>query len=310
MSNIINYVRPSAGQSRKDINKILELITDFVAPNVEEGGAQQRITVTPHVRKYSTSVQFGGVDWPIAELRDRETFSFRRKVPNSPDSYPLVHTTNGSGLTFPVKDTKFGGRMDFDGASHITIANDPVLDPTDKLSIAMWLYIPANSAFRFLMAKDNVDGTWEILLTDSSNVLRAEFDTSGGSNLIDYNYIINTWFHLVVTWAGAPDNRMRLYVDKVQQGGDKTTSGTLDTSTEPLGIGSRPNGNVFIISGTRIAHLSLLHDEVNQTWIDKHFDGLMNTDDTDADGFKEILTIPFIGDESPQPNATAGLCST
>ncbi len=313
MSNIVNYVRPSSGgQDRNDINKILEAITDFIAPAVETEGVRERIAVTPETRVRSDLNTVGTSNFLGAELRDRENFYWRRKVPNSPDTYPLVHTTNGSGLTFPVKDTKFGGRCDFEGTSYITIADDTILEPTDEISVSAWYFLPASDgSFHWLYAKDNASATYQgLILNTMTNVLRTEVRVGGGTSLIDFTYTPNTWFHYTMTWKGSTENRFRIYIDKVQQGSDVTTVGTLNQSNDPLGIGARPNGTLISQATTRMAHLSLLHDEVNQTWIDNHFDAFMNTDHTDTDGFKEITTIPFVGDETPLPDAYAGLCST
>lgn len=96
-SNIINYVRPTQGQNRKDINRLLEALSDYSSPPVEEAGFQQRITVTPHAKVRDTDVRFGGVDWPISETRDKGTRLMQKKVPNTPDTTPFDETWDSWG---------------------------------------------------------------------------------------------------------------------------------------------------------------------------------------------------------------------
>ena len=86
----------------------------------------------------------------------------------------------------------------------------------------------------------------------------------------------------------------------------QTDTGALTTTANNLLVGDYSNG----VALARISWLTMISDVVTQTWIDNHFDGILNTDPTDTHGFKEILTIPFVGDERPEPDAIAGLCST
>lgn len=88
-TNIINFVKTTAGQDRKDINKILELITDFTAPAIEDSGAQERITVSPEKKIRSNIVTFSNADLIVPEVRDRVTEIMRRYKPVSPLINPL-----------------------------------------------------------------------------------------------------------------------------------------------------------------------------------------------------------------------------
>jgi len=62
----------------------------------------------------------------------------------------------------------------------------------------------------------------------------------------------------------------------------------------------------IIKSNSRIAWLTIVHDELTTAWLQKHLDGEINTDPADG-GFEEITTIPFWSNGDPQPNATPGL---
>jgi hypothetical protein len=143
MSNINDYIKPTDyGYVRKDINKILSLIHDFVAQEPEDLGNLERIMFTPHVKVRTTSVFFGAPNWGELGYRDKESFIWKKQIPSAVKTYNLTHTTSGT-LTFPVSDTKFGARGDFDGSSYITISDDNTLDATTGISMAGFFYIPA-----------------------------------------------------------------------------------------------------------------------------------------------------------------------
>jgi len=309
-SNINDFVRPTDKTSRRDINKILSLIHDLTAQEPEEEGLQERIMYTPHVKLRTSTVTSGAANLLDTDVLDMENWNWRRKKPSSVDTYNLVHTQVGAGaLTFPVSDTKFGARCDYDGTNYITIDDDTILKPTDKLTISMWLYIPTNDSVQHTFIRKGVTNTsylWRIE-TNGDLTIRIKTDNAGGTNykitITNGNYPLNTWFHATMTWKGTPDNRLRFYIDKVQKGGDVTTVGALYVNTDKLGIGANFDGQKIVLVNTRMALLSLLNEEVTQTWIDNHFDGLLDT----SDGNDEITTIAFIGDDSPTPDAESGL---
>ena len=144
-SNINDYVRPTATSSRRDINKILSLIHDLTAATPEETGLQERILYTPHVKRRTSDIVVGGADWGLLEYRDKETFLWKKIIAPDIKTYPLTHVTTGT-LSFPVSDTKFGGRCDFDGTNYITVSQHTRLDLTTSMTISGFFYIPATDA--------------------------------------------------------------------------------------------------------------------------------------------------------------------
>ena len=104
--SINNFIRPQDfGSDRKDINRILEMIHDVVAPEAEDAALQQRIAATEHIKLRTTTVIFGGANLLNTDVRTREAFNWRRKKPIDCPAYDLIHTQVGEGtLTFPISE--------------------------------------------------------------------------------------------------------------------------------------------------------------------------------------------------------------
>lgn len=259
-SNINDYVRPTTSSSRRDINKILSLIHDLVAAEPEETGLQERIMYTLHVKRRTTSVFFGAPNWGELEYRDRQSFIWKKKIPSTVQTYNLIHTTSGT-LTFPVSDTKFGARGDFDGSSYITISDDNTLDATTGISMAGFFYIPAtvigDTAEQTLIDK-GVYGLYIDPHATAPNQIRGKATITLGSPLLDElgaalldeaglpltdetdidievvgTITPDAWNHIAVTFDGS---NLRLYIDAVLV--DTTLgSGTITINTTDLTIG-------------------------------------------------------------------------
>lgn len=314
MSSIQNHIRVTGGQNRNDINKTLELIQDlFAAPSEDEAYHEKVALSTPKYR-HTTSIEFGGPEWTINETPTYETFQFVKKIPTAVSSYPLTQTQNGAGaLTFPSQDTKFGCRCDSDGVNYINIPNHSRLNPTDMISISGWTYLPATVAgvgeTNHIIIQNGNDSTssYSIILTDPDSAVN-QLEFSCRVNSINYTktytYTPNTWIHYCMTWKGSTENRLRLYINKVQQGSDITTSGSLDIDTNDMGIFANRVGSRPLAINSRNALMTIIHNEVTQTWINNHYDGIIDT----SDGNNEILTIPFAGSESPMPDASSQSC--
>ena len=79
-SNINDYVRPTDKSSRRDINKILSLIHDLVAQEPESEGLQQRICLTPHVKRMTNTVTFRSITVSNTNDREIQNCGFRQKI--------------------------------------------------------------------------------------------------------------------------------------------------------------------------------------------------------------------------------------
>lgn len=293
MSDVSNYVRTSDATTRDEINKILALINPLSFPDPESTGLKERIIFAAEVRKRTTSVVVGNPNRVLSNTRKRMTALMRRKVPTSVSSYPLIHTITGTETALS-KDTKFGCRGDFNGSSYITINTDTLLNPTTEITIALWIYSPATSADGIIVAKNN---QYELKFTSGNGISWRTYSGGAWRTAITTTFTANTWTQIVATYKSTSSGQ-KLYKDNVLVSSDALT-GALGTSSNNLGIGSSPGAST-VINGTRFAFLSILSNEVNSTWVGNHYIGYL-----DLSLYGEITSIPFLGDWSPQPNASS-----
>jgi len=224
-----------------------------------------------------------------------------RKIADPVNFYPLVHVENSfSGIKFPSVDTKFGGRVDADGSGYITIADEARLNPTDAITLIGWAYLPANTTANHVIAHK---GTPYIVRGKINSELEFVVTAvTSGQHLLTFTYPLNIWFHFACTFKNTPENRARIYLNAIQQGADVTTTGNLTTTTTALGILANAAGAALMVTGERIAWLSILNAELTSAQITDHKNGILDTD-----AYKEILTIPFVGDAKPKPESSFGI---
>jgi len=238
-----------------------------------------------------------------------------RHIDETPLSYPLIDTKNSfGGVTFYPKidhvkaDVRHGGGMVLDGVGYITIADHSTLKPTDAITTVGWYYLNKTAALQEMYKMQNSNPPYELRIkSDDALRARVRTDNAGGTSynkdIVTGSWTDGQWNHIVTTWKGAPDNRLRVYINKIKQGSDVVTAGALQyVGTDGLGIGAQPDGSNKISNGSRMAWLSLLNFEADQAWIDDHFGGLLDTNDKN-----EITTYPFVADAEAQPEASFGI---
>lgn len=300
MSNIISYVRPSDfGADRKDINRILEMIHDVVAQEAENEGLKQRILVKDHVRKRSSTGTSGGANLLNTDVLDRENFIWRRKKPLVVGTYNMVHTQIGGGdLLFPVSDTWFGARCDADGTNYIRIDDDDILDPTTELTIALKLYLPASGGGFVVCEKVNQYR----LRVINTNILEFAVYVSGAyKTAVTFIYTPNTKYSVICTYKSTSSGQ-KLYIDGILEDSDSETGDMVGTSND-FGLFATGAGASIALVNTRIAAFHMGSKEADSGWITKYENGILDT----SDGFDEITTIFFTGDDRVTPDAETGL---
>lgn len=234
MSNINDYIKPSDyGHVRKDINKILSLIHDYVAQQPEDEGNKERIMLTPHVKIRTSSVIFGSPSWEESQVRNKENFMFRRVKYSDILAYDLIHTTTGT-LTFPLSDTKFGGRCDTNGSSYITISDHDNLDVTN-LSLGGLFFIPATDSgdtSEQTLVDKGIYGLYIDPHSTAPNQIKGKITISS----IDYEVVgtitPDTWNHIWITFDGL---NLKLYIEKVLVATTPAV-GNIDTNSTDLTI--------------------------------------------------------------------------
>jgi hypothetical protein len=220
-------------------------------PRIEDSASQELIVYDQEVRVRDSQELIYPSDDTLPQKNETRTRTsknsttgtmLKRRIPASVKSYPLIHETIGAGaFDYPASDQKYAGRCDFNGTRAILIQDHARLKPTNKISIAMWIYLPATAVsdpIHYIVTKEK----YLIQVDDHAsapNQIRARVVIGGNNYDLVYTYTPNTWFHLAVTWK-SPD--FKLYVNGALQTSRSDASGTLDTSTKPLAIGTANNG--------------------------------------------------------------------
>jgi len=300
MSNIQNFLRVTGSQTRKDINKLLEAVQDLFAAPVEDTALHERIMFTPHIRLKTTTVTFGGPVTKNTDQKDVEvagTTTWERKKPTLVKSYPLIHTTTGT-FTFPDAGHKFMGNGVYDGSTYITVDDDNILDPTTELTIALFFKPQSSTGTDLIVAKTN---QYELRIVDT-NIIQFRIFSGSFKTPVTYDYTtdIGNFISVVATYKSTSSGQ-KLYIDKVLKDSDSET-GAIGTSSNDLKIGG--DGTLNLPNNSAMSWLTILSKEVSTAWIDDYHIALQDT----SDGNTEILTIPFVGREDPEPDAVSGLC--
>lgn len=297
-SNINSYVRPTDTTSRRDINKILELIHDLVSQIPEETGLQERIMFTPHVKIRTSSTTFGGADLLNTDVLDMENFVWQRKKPSSGFTYAMVHATTGTGLTFPVSATWFGARCDNDGTSYITIDDNSRLDNTDEISICLRGILPASAGGYVITEKVN---EYRLRVVDTNVLEWAIYSSGAYKTAVTYTFTPDVKLRIVVTYKSTSSGQ-KIYINGSLEDSDSET-GAINNSTGDLCVMATAGGTNIVKSGFSIAFWGVLHKEVSSDWVTDYENGLYDT----SDGNLELTTINFIGSEIVTPDSETGL---
>jgi len=299
MSFINDFIRPTDyGAVRKDINRILALIHDITAQEPEDEGLQERICISSNVKLRTSNFNIGVQDLQNTDTRYKEVFVWTRKKPTSVSTYDMTHTTTGSGFTYPVSATWDGARVDNDGTTYITIDDHTDFDFTDELAISMKVVLPASGGGFVLCEKVN---EYRIRVTDTNTLEFAIYTGGAYQTPVTYSYTPDTAFTIVATYNYTGSGQ-KLYIDGSLSDSD-SVSGAINNSTGNFCLMATAGGTNIALSGTSMGRFSLLHTEVDSTWVtDYHTNSRLDT----SDGNDEVTTIPFTGDDAVNPDATVG----
>lgn len=298
MSDISDYLQTTSTLSRADLNKILEALQQ-IRPKIEQDAGKEFVAVSNALRKRTLSVTRS--DGPHESItttdRLRETIHFKRKKPLTVNSYPLVHTTTGT-LTFPTAGHKLGGNGVFSGSSYITVTDQTRLNITDEISVGLWIKPPTASADGLIFSKNN---QYQLKLQATNQIAWRTYSGGAWRTALTYTYTPGSWIHVMASYKSTSSGQ-KLYINGTLNSSDGLT-GALGTSVNDLKIGGDGTSNVP--NTTAFSWLTALHKEVSSGWVtDFQANNLIDTSGTNI----EIMTIPFLGTEEPQPDATSGLC--
>jgi hypothetical protein len=296
-SDISDYVDTTSSTDRADINRILTLLQQ-IRPPVERDALKEFIAFATEVRKRVTSVITGGPSISDTDNINREAPQMMvRKKPTTVNSYVLTHVTTGT-ISFPVAGHKRSGNGVFSGSSYITVNDHSKLNITNEIGIAFWIKPQASSGDHLILSKDQ---QYQIKLIAGNKIQFRIYSGGAWKTGLEYTYTPNTWVNIVATYKSTSSGQ-KLYVNGSLNTSD-SESGSINTTANNLKIGG--DGTSNLPANTSISWLTFLNKEVDTTWITNFAtNDILDTSGTNT----EILTIPFIGNEEPKPNATSGLC--
>jgi hypothetical protein len=134
---------------------------------------------------------------------------------------------------------KFGGALSFDGAADwVTINHTPLLALTSGMTLEAWVKASSVTNWRCVILKERSGGlSYGLYAGDTGGHPAAFIRSTGNSGDTDATgsavLPLNTWVHVATTYDGAT---LRTYVGG-QQVAATSTTGAIETSTEPLRIG-------------------------------------------------------------------------
>ena len=187
----------------------------------------------------------------------------------------------------------------FDGNFNFKINSHDWFNVTDKISIGGWIYPKAfTGAEQILLIKDQ---QYKIVINASSNTIEASVYISGAwGNAVTYSFTPETFVDLWMDWDGTT---LELWVG-ASMVDSESRSGTLNTTSNDVGIGGTPAGASRVANGTRMAWWSLVNESVANVsnWLTRHLAGELRTSQA-----LEITTMPLYM-ENPLPDAYDGMC--
>ena len=298
--------------------KILSILQSLQkqTPKIEDDDLLRFFMFGPLSDIHNTDILFSGES--ILDFSGYHHYNqneYRKYIPQQSKVYDLQHNhTQATGVTFTMngatstKPPKFGAGAFTDGNSIITIADDPILNPTDSISIAFWIYVPEGlTTFTPFLEKRHLgeDFSFSFLISHfANNRFACRFKESNGNIcILNAPAEANQWVHVVMTFS--ENDTTKIYTNGVLRESLNTTSSlnVVDTTIQIFkSVGYTP-------AGVGLAWLSIIHGDVSKVpnWISNDYIGIRDLDQNANSNLEEILSIPFANSLDPQPNATTGL---
>jgi len=318
MSDISAFVRRGTETAdRRDINKLLSLITPIAFAEAEDQGVRERIELGNNKRIKSTTVTAGFPDVLATENRDRlageglESLAPTWQMPSACTTYPHTHTTTGSLVYEKTTATKFGAGAIFDATQRIDVdyisGSQLDLEITDAFSIAFWMkntvgsfhgifgnragFVATNTGYHIA-----IEFLGDIRFHLDNGTTRYQLSSSTG-------FDDGVYHSVVCTYSGNSNtNGMKIYIDGSLDatGGSLAITGSIK-NTNPVTVGSYTAG--FGAYPGTLAWPMIFKEELSAAWVTA-----FNLGFYDWSGGNLIFSIPFTGDEEEWTEATTPFC--
>jgi len=238
--------------------------------------------------------------------------AYHVSIPAVVHSDPLVYdNSNASGVTFPTPDAgignKFAGAVVTPGNKYMIINDDPVLKPSDKITIACQVYIPTSPTPTSHHLISKIDATNGYLIDYNNTNITFGIVTATGFAQLALPYPKDVWFSIVFSYSSTFGIRGKINNGTLFSNTSKT--GAISHTAVRLTIFADRTGTFNATSGTAIAWLVMLHGEVlaATSWTTDYENGIIDKNTVTNSNFEEITTIPYLGDLEAQTNMTSGL---
>jgi hypothetical protein len=220
----------------------------------------------------------------------------------------------------------FSNALYFDGLTQVIVSNSPSLNPFSGITISAWVDASAWGSSGYtprILEKGNSDNQYELFSTAFGQL---EFFLPGVTNgvLIANAPSTGSWHHVASTFNGS---NMILYIDG-QIAAEEPASGVLSITSDPLAIGSGPQGSVSnmfsgamndvrvygsALSAAEIAGLyntDTVGDGIPNWWRQRYFGNGWSTNSSscaacDADGTGQNNLFKYIAGLDPTNPASA-----
>jgi 1,4-alpha-glucan branching enzyme len=193
------------------------------------------------------------------------------------DSSDNGNTGTVSGLSWSWTDGPFGPALYFGGEDQVAVPDSASLNPIQGITVSAW--VKANNWLNYprILEKGNSDNQYALFINPSGQL---SFAVSGVTNgiIVANPPSVGVWHQIAGTYDGS---LLRLYLDG-QIVTQQTASGQMPTSSDPLGIGSRPGANLNynfqgVIDDVRIYGSALPSSQIAQIYqTDTVGDGIAN----------------------------------
>jgi len=148
---------------------------------------------------------------------------------------------NGTLVNGPTwVDSRFGKALSFDGVNdYVGVANSSSLNPTSAITMEAWIKLSALNASKRIIRKAS---QW-LLWFNASKQLEAIVVVGGSNVTATYTTLLSTgtWYHVVAKYDPTT-TRVHLFLNGSEVATSSTKTGSIATTTNPLGIGAAYGG--------------------------------------------------------------------
>lgn len=308
---------PTPSTDSLNVTDLIRMYTNLIKtlPQQQEAEIINGFDYFPLIDIHDLKLTFGGpIDILVNEFDDHiDPLCYRTVPPALVHSDPLVYdNSNAGGIAFSQPDlgigTKFGGAAKGDDLSYIPIDGADT-KPTDKLSIAFWVYVPTPEPA----------GGYGVIYGAGDAVTGFGIDLQGNNIFFNYrrdsfvNILFqpipkNQWVSVIASFDSAFGGRLNVNGNIVT---DTSDSGPLQHHPSKVTVFAARDTGALALNSVSVAWLTVLHGEVvannSGNWVTDFTNGIINANPT-VNSNHEIITIfPFLADFQPQTPMTSGL---